>query len=118
MRLIIVIFATAFVSLTAQANSYVEMITKAPEGYVSESGVADCALCAGRAVQKPFTWYDSRIKTKSPVVTSPYPKYAAWVRSMENENLVENTREELQHLIYMVEGGLLGLGLYEIYFRR
>lgn len=97
---------------TALANSYVEMITTPPpEAELSQP-------VSFEAPVRPFVWYDSRIKTSSPVVTSSYPKYAAWVRSMENENFIDNTRDELQHLVYMVEGGLLGLGLYEVYFRR
>ncbi|MBO5441576.1 MAG: hypothetical protein J6A09_03325 [Alphaproteobacteria bacterium] len=112
MRLFWVAFGAVFFVKTAFANSYVEMITTPPpEAELSQPVSVEVPV-------QPFAWYDSRIKTSAPVVTSPYPKYTAWARSMENENFIDNTRDELQHLVYMVEGGLLGLGLYEIYFRR
>lgn len=99
----------------ATANSYVEMITTPPAEDTSTKHVVPVPTTAPA---QPLTWYDSRIKTTAPVVTSPYPKYAAWARSQANENLFDKTQDELQHLVYMVEGGLLSLGLYELYFRH
>ena len=96
------------------ANSYLEMITTAP---AQESAVETASETSSQTSQeKPLDWwYDSRIVTSSPVVVSSYPKYYAWARSKANENKYDRTHEQLQNMIYVIEGGLVGWGLYEIY---
>jgi len=108
----IIFFALSLIKLpSAYANSYLEMITTAP---VSQE--IDAAITEDKTPAAPLNWwYDSRIVTSSPVVVSPYPKYYAWARSQAFENLYDETHEQIQNLIYAVEGGLLGWGLYELY---
>ena len=96
---------------SACANSYLEMITTAPENHEPETVKTE--------EEKPSVpldwWYDSRIVTSSPVVVSSYPKYYAWAHSKAYENVSDDTHEHIQNLIYAVETGLLGWGIYEIY---
>lgn len=102
---------------SAWANSYIEMITTAPET-VQEAGVADDEpVVVSSQRTKPAVWYDSRITTTAPVVASPYPKYVAWQRAQMAGDVRDEWHEGLQNLIYTVEGGLVGWGLYEM-FRR
>lgn len=99
---------------SAFANSYLDMLTTAPV-------MADNQQSEGsnqqeiQVRQNPNWWYDSRITTVSPVVVSPYPKYYAWLRAQANEGQFDQTHENIQNLIYVIEGGLVGWGLYEIY---
>lgn len=98
----------------AYANSYLEMITTAPAPEPAVETATETSLQT--IPEKPLDWwYDSRIVTSSPVIVSSYPKYYAWARSKANENKYDRAHEQLQNLIYAVEGGLVGWGLYEIY---
>ena len=112
--LVCVIILVMGVCSFAHANSYLEMITEPPENYEEpESDIVDDVEM--NAPSKTNLWYDSRIKTQAPVVVSPYPRYYAWLRSKANEGREDNTHEQIQNLIYIMEGGLAGWGLYEIY---
>lgn len=108
----IIVLMLSLVKLpSAYANSYLEMITTAPENHETET-----IPTADKIPAAPLNWwYDSRIVTSSPVVVSPYPKYYAWAHSKAYEDLYDDTHEHIQNLIYAVEGGLVGWGLYEIY---
>ena len=114
-----VILAMEICVSSAHANSYLDMITEPPEGYEPEEKVfEEVENNTGSKAGAINWWYDSRIKTRSPVVVSPYPRYYAWVRAKANEGRQNNTDEQIQNLIYAVEGGLVGWGLYEIYRYR
>ena len=103
-----------FYSLPIFANSYIDMITKKPEGYVEDNNKNNEYR---RENVKPETWYDNRIAIKSPVVASKYPSYLAWARAKEQEGRHYNLRDELQRAIYTIEGIALGYGVYELYKR-
>lgn len=114
-----VVLAMEICASSVHANSYLDMITEPPEGYEQEEQVVEEVEANTVSKQGPLNWwYDSRIKTMSPVVVSPYPRYYAWVRAKANEDRQNNTDEQIQNLIYAVEGGLVGWGLYEIYRYR
>ena len=117
MRIVIgiVVVLSLFKLHPAYANSYLEMITKAPEEQGENEAMEVIEENETSVQRKPDLWYDSRITTASPVVVSPYPKYYAWARAKANEYQFDRTQEQLQNLIYIIEGGLVGWGLYEIY---
>ena len=115
-RACVVILVLEICAIPAHANSYLDMITEPPEGDVQEENVFnDVQVNTNSQAGAINWWYDSRIKTRSPVVVSPYPKYYAWLRAKANEHRYDDTDEQIQNLIYAVEGGLVGWGLYEIY---
>lgn len=98
----------------ACANSYLEMLTTEPENQTDNSlDYRDRPI--EENVPNTNWWYDSRIVTRSPVVVSPYPKYYAWARAQADGNQFDHTHEYIQNTIYVIEGGLLGWGLYEIF---
>ena len=103
----------------AKADSYMDLITTPPEGWEEESSrVQPSVGVSSYQVRQPIQsdlWYDSRIKTKSPVVMSSYPKYLAWVRAQTESNYYDYTHDYMQNLIYATEAGLLGWGIYELY---
>ena len=108
----VIFFLFSLIELpSAYANSYLEMITTAP---VSQE--IDAVVTEDKTSAEPLNWwYDSRIVTSSPVVMSSYPKYYAWARSQAFGDFYDESHEQIQNLIYAVEGGLLGWGLYELY---
>lgn len=103
--------------IPAHANSYLEMITTKPETHIDETSTVKSTPEIDATIQenRPISWHDTRIKTAAPVVTSAYPKYQAWLQAKANEFQYDDTTEEIQNMIYMLETGLLGWGLYEIY---
>jgi len=117
MRLIVSVLlglSAVLCTFPAYANSYLEMLTTAPQGQ-TETVTPYTSEPAQPSNLKPNWWYDSRITTPSPVVVSPYPRYQAWLKAKANESQSDESHEQIQNMIYMIEGGLLGLGLYEIY---
>lgn len=111
-----IIFAAEICASIAHANSYFDMITEPPQGYTPEDEVFDEVKTNTSSNTGTMNWwYDSRIKTRSPVVVSPYPKYYAWAKAKADENKMDYTDTQIQDFIYAVEGGLVGWGLYEIY---
>lgn len=100
---------------SAWANSYIEMITTAPETMKEVLVIGDETVDASSQSEKPVLWYDSRITTAAPVVVSPYPKYVAWQRAQMAGNVRDEWHEGLQNLIYTVEGGLVGWSLYQMF---
>ena len=108
-----VFFLVFFYSLQIFANSYIDMITKKPEGYVENYKNEEYR----RENVKPETWYDNRIAIKSPVVVSKYPSYLAWARAKEQEGRHYDLKDEIQRAIYTMEGIALGYGVYELYKR-
>jgi hypothetical protein len=114
--LVFVLALAGFIN-SANANSYLEMITQPPADYsssVTEESVFDDVDQSDSS--HPPLWYDYRITTASPVVFSPYPKYLAWQRAKARENKIEfDEHEFIQNLIYTTEGGLAAFGLYQIY---
>ena len=91
-------YVAAFVALwlpeDGLANSYIEMITTAPEGYVSETNNAYAAGGYGasavilQTVDGKYIPIDTAgyatAPTVSPVVMPEYPKYLAWRRAQED----------------------------------
>lgn len=114
--LVFVLALAGFIN-SANANSYLEMITQPPADYsssVTEESVFDDVDQSDSS--HPPLWYDYRITTASPVVFSPYPKYLAWQKAKARENEIEfDEHEFIQNLIYTTEGGLAAWGLYQIY---
>lgn len=119
---LITFFGFCFWVSTSVANSYLDMITQKPEGYeeVEKSSELEENISAKPANSLNNLWYDSRIVTKAPVVTSPYPKYYAWARAKANENDTSDAdlKEGIQNLIWTIEGGAAAFGIYEIYRYR
>lgn len=119
MKNFVLVFVLALVGSieSANANSYLKMITQEPDGY--SSGIVEESVFNGieeNSSSHPELWYDSRITTASPVVFSSYPKYLAWQRYKAHENETEfDSHEFIQNLIYTTEGGLAAFGLYQIY---
>lgn len=114
--LVFVLALAGFIN-SANANSYLEMITQPPADYsssVTEESVFDDVVQSDSS-HSPL-WYDYRITTASPVVFSPYPKYLAWQKAKARENEIEfDEHEFIQNLIYTTEGGLAAFGLYQLY---
>jgi len=98
---------------SAYANSYLDMLTTAPDGQEKIAPYISEQLKENNS--KLNWWYDARIVTRSPVVVSPYPKYYAWARAQADNNQFDRTHEYVQDMIYVIEGGLVGWGLYELY---
>lgn len=96
----------------AFANSYLDMITKEPENLVHERANENSIYTPKTT---PNLWYDSRIETKSPVVTSPYPKYLAWQKAKANEHNYYNYKETVQNAIYTLEAIAFGALVYEMF---
>lgn len=113
----VLVLATVGFIKSAVANSYLEMITQKPSGY--SSAIAEESVFNGideTSLLSPDLWYDSRIKTASPVVFSSYPKYQAWQKAKARENAAEfDSHEFIQNLIYTLEGGVAAFGIYQIY---
>lgn len=99
-KTVIVIGASFLLAPLAYANSYLDMITKAPKDYISTQTKY---IPTTSNHTKPNTWYDSKISTKSPIVTSPYPKYLAWRQSKAIEDRYYNYKEDIQEAIYILE---------------
>lgn len=101
----------------SKANSYLDMITSKPVGQTEEE--LPSAPAVDEVLETPLSSVVIKntptMRTTSPVVTSPYPKYQAWLKAKARENRYDNTHEQIQNMIYTLEGGLLGLGIYEIY---
>lgn len=110
-KLVIIMGAVSLLPPLAYANTYLEMITKEPEGHISTNHVHIPHYVQNA---KPATWYDNRVSIKSPVVTSPYPKYLAWQQSKANEHLHYNYKETVQNTIYTLEAIALGTFIYEM----
>ena len=100
-------------SLPVHANSYLEMLTTKPIDHIDETSQINPNLPI--IVRKNNLWYEGNTQTISPVVTSPYPKYEAWLRYQDRNDFYDYTTEELQNMIYVLETGLIGWGLYKIY---
>ncbi len=90
------------------ANSYLEMITAPPEGYEPQ-------IALPQTVGHAPLWYDSRIQTSSPVVTSSLPKYLAWKRAKENEANFRYVRDDMQKMIYFFSGAFVARVAYDIW---
>lgn len=114
--LVFVLALAGFIN-SANANSYLEMITREPSGYSSSaSGESVFNGINEASPSRPELWYDSRVTTASPVVFSPYPKYVAWQKAKARERELQfDSHEFIQNLIYTTEGGLVIWGLYQIY---
>jgi len=104
---------------TVRADSYMDLITTPPEDgeivQVETPVSGGTVYRSAEPIGATSAWYDSRIKTRSPVVVSPYPKYTAWLRSQVEEDFSNYTHDQIQNLIYATEAGLLGWGIYELY---
>lgn len=92
----------------AAANSYLEMITTPPEGYMAEVSQHSVA-------ERAPLWYDSRIQTSSPVVTSELPKYLAWQQAKAYENNFSYVRDDMQNAVYFLSGAALARLAYDIW---
>ena len=93
---------------TAMANSYLEMITTPPEGYVENAPVVTIT-------ERSPLWYDDRIQTTSPVVTSPLPKYLAWQRAKAYEDNFNYVHDDVQNVIYFLSGAAVARLAYDIW---
>ena len=122
-------YVAAFVALwlpeDGLANSYIEMITTAPEGYVSETNNAYAAGGYGapavilQTVDGKYIPIDTAgyatAPTVSPVVTPEYPKYLAWRRAQEDGFAYDEFHEGVQNLIYFAGGAALARVAYDIW---
>lgn len=93
---------------TAEANSYLDMITTPPEGYVETEPEVSAA-------EHSPLWYDGRVQTVSPVVTSPLPKYLAWQRAKAFEDSCAYVRDDVQNAIYFLSGAAVARLAYDIW---
>ena len=114
---IIGILALCYDIKIASANSYLEMITQAPQNTTEqqiESSYFDGI--ENSAPKAAPLWYDTHITTPAPVVFSDVTKYQAWQQAKAHENEIQfNPHEFIQNLIYTTEGGLAALGIYQLY---
>lgn len=93
---------------SATANSYMDMITTAPEGYQEQAETV-------HSVGHIPLWYDYRIQTSAPVVTSSLPKYQAWLQSQRLENRMSYHRDDMQDMIYFLSGAAVARFAYDIW---
>ncbi|MCM1324221.1 MAG: hypothetical protein NC218_08660 [Acetobacter sp.] len=107
-RLLLFIVGIVVGTNSAIANSYLEMITTPPEAYVVENAVV-------QEVKTAPLWYDYRIETSSPVVTSSLPKYLAWQRAKAYENDFNYTHNDVQNMIYFLSGAAMARLAYDIW---
>ncbi len=105
----IIIGVSILLSPYAKANSYLDMLTTPPPGYNKTEEIMV------KNNQKPFSWYDNRIQTSSPIVTSDYSKYLAYQRSLNNRDYYFSLRDSLQDTIYILETLALGKFVYNLY---
>lgn len=94
------------------ANSYLEMITSKPEGYVSHNVSYDEVKVV--ANNKPEVVYVAGVKTKSPVVTSDYHKYQAWLKSQAYQDEYSYVHSDVQRLLYFFSGAFAARLAYDI----
>lgn len=110
----------SMITMPVYANSYLQFLTTPPEerGDVISSAEEDyfSDIEDNNALPNAW-WYDSRITTSAPVEVSQYPKYQAWLRAQNSQDQNDEllSREEMQRLLYAVEGGFVGWGLYNMY---
>lgn len=102
------ILAVMFGANSAAANSYLEMITTPPDGYVAE-------VANAQSVKAAPLWYDDRIQTSSPVVTSSLPKYLAWQRAKADEDNFNYVRDDMQNAVYFLSGAAMARLAYDIW---
>ncbi len=104
----IVLAAAVLVTNPAAANSYLKMITTPPEGYEA---------VRAEKLYPPTAplWYDSRIQSTAPVVTSPLPKYLAWKQAKAYEDSFRYVRDETQDVINFLSGAVVARLAYDIW---
>ena len=108
----ITLLVQLFIAPITYANSYLDMITKEPQNQVIKQANPNSIY-----QPKPYKylWYDNRIETKSPIVTSPYPKYLAWKKAKQNQHKYYSYKNALQNTIYTLETIAFGAFVYEIF---
>lgn len=93
-----------FFAPNVYGNSYMAMLTTPPENYTPYQRIE---------VPAHDLYYRSNIKTKSPVMTDPAEKIAAWEYSEAHPYNPNTFKESIQNFIYAVEtiafGGLIYL---------
>ena len=94
------------------ANSYLEMITTKPKGYVSEQSASNNTVVMSNV--NPTIVYVGGVKTKSPVVTSDYHKYQAWLKSQENYDKYPYLHSDVQRFLYFLSGAFAVRLAYDI----
>lgn len=114
-----IVLAMFFISAApAHANSYLQMLTTPPEGYVPETSSDDEYFSEDLEATniKNNLWYDSRLVTSAPIEVSPYPKYKAWLETRKyDRQYMYDPKEQLQNILYAIEGILLVAGIYMLY---
>ena len=95
------------------------MITKPPaEQYIAESAPPEVVSPKPNAVNYYSFAHKNIPATTSPAIlpSAEEQKYQAWLQSQANTPTDSAfSQETIQNMIYTLETGLLGLGLYEIY---
>ena len=116
--IISVVFFSGFFSY-AHANSYFDMITRPPvEQVATAPALPEVSYFPSTNNETPPAAPIKAPPTAAPVVSpaQELEKYQAWLKAkqQQNNNSALN-KETIQNMIYMIETGLLGVGLYEIY---
>ena len=109
---ICVLLVVTFISESVAANSYLDMITTVPEGYIVQKSSNNSTVIVSNS--NPEVVYVAGIKTKSPVVTSDYHKYQAWLQSQAN-NDYPYVHSDVQRFIYFVSGAFAMRLAYDIF---
>ncbi len=103
-------FLLCLVTTTAFANSYIEMITAAPEGEMPEP-MREAEI----ARRERSVLYAAPVPTAAPVVTSDYPKYVAWRNAQMQAADSSYFHEDVQNVIYFLSGAVIGRMAYDIW---
>ena len=94
------------------ANSYLDMITTKPKGYTSSQSSNNKIIATSNVNSEVI--YVAGVKTKSPVVTSDYHKYQAWLKSQENYDGYSYVHSDVQRFLYFLSGAFAMRVAYDI----
>ena len=108
------------ISHSVYANSYMDMITQPPEEQTSKDIVPPQNISPAITTDNNYLLSSPNTiqATSKPVVlpSQEQQKYQAWLKAqLEQEDDSFLNKENLQNILYAIEAGLLGVGLYEIY---
>ena len=108
------------ISHPVYANSYMDMITQPPEEQASKDTVPPQNIAPTvKTDNNNLPDIPNTMQPTSKPVVSPsqeQQKYQAFLKAqLKQDNDSFLTKENLQNMLYAIEAGLLGVGLYEIY---
>ena len=107
-NILIILGVQIFFAPLCFANSYLTMITTPPENYEPYTPTY-------HPIPKKNLYYNSNIRTSSPVVEDPTYKIQAWARSEANPYSPLTIKEDVQNFIFAVETIALGGLIYLIH---